>query len=69
MAEETTAQPRRRWRTVAQMAEEYQGSYTEPAFRGLIDRAKPHYNAKGEWVEGNGLRYRFLSQAVRTARC
>jgi hypothetical protein len=47
--------PIRNWRTINQTAEQYEDVYTPPALRALVQRAKPHFNAKGEWVEGNGL--------------
>jgi len=43
----------RRWRTVEQIAETY--PFTGPAIRMLIVRSRPHFNSRGEWVEGNGL--------------
>jgi hypothetical protein len=46
---------RRRWRTVRQIAQAWPGVFTEPALRGLIHRADPHYDARGELVPGNGL--------------
>ena len=45
--------PPRRWRTIEQIAENY--PFTPPALRSLIQRSRPHYNHRGEWVEGNGL--------------
>lgn len=47
--------PRRSWRTVEQIAASYPGVFTPSAIRALIYRAKPHYDARGQWVEGNGL--------------
>jgi hypothetical protein len=47
--------PPRSWRTVAQLAKQYEDVFTPAALRALGHRAKPHYNSRGEWVEGNGL--------------
>jgi hypothetical protein len=49
---ERTAPPL--WLSVAQLGERYP-AFTEPAIRSLIRRSRPHYNHRGEWVEGNGL--------------
>jgi hypothetical protein len=48
------AQPPRRWLTVEQIAQECP-AFTAPAIRALIQRSRPHYNHRGERVEGNGL--------------
>ncbi|MFC3123515.1 hypothetical protein ACFOD4_00460 [Pseudoroseomonas globiformis] len=57
-AEHSTAPPmpwKRCWRTIRFMAARSEGAFSEAAIRAVIYRAKPHYNSKGEWVEGNGL--------------
>lgn len=46
---------RRSWRTVEQIAALYPGVFTPSAIRALIYRAKPHYDARGQRVDGNGL--------------
>jgi hypothetical protein len=43
----------RRWRTIEQIAQAY--PFTVPAIRALIQRSRPHFNSRGDWVEGNGL--------------
>jgi len=48
------ASPARRWRSVEQIAHAHP-AFTVPALRMLIQRSKPHYDSRGEWVEGNGL--------------
>lgn len=45
----------RRWRTVRQIAQRLDGTFTEAAIRGQINRAEPHYDCRGELVPGNGL--------------
>jgi hypothetical protein len=45
---------RRRWVTVDQLAHEF-SAFTPAAIRALIQRSRPHYDHRGEWVEGNGL--------------
>lgn len=47
------AAPPRRWRTVEQVAQTY--PFTEAAIRMLIQRSRPHYNHRGELIDGNGL--------------
>jgi hypothetical protein len=49
------ASRRRRWSTIEQIAEEYGKVFTPAAIRALIQRSRPHYNSRGEWVAGNGL--------------
>jgi len=44
----------RRWLSIDQIAEEFP-AYTPAAIRSLIQRSRPHYNHRGEWVDGNGL--------------
>jgi hypothetical protein len=44
----------RRWITVEQLAQEFR-AFTPPAIRALIQRSRPHYDHRGEWVAGNGL--------------
>ena len=50
----TEIQPPRRWLTIEQLVAEFP-AYSAPAVRSLIQRSRPHYNTRGEWVEGNGL--------------
>ena len=45
----------RRWRTLVQIAERSGGAFSIPAVRAMVQRAKPHFDSKGQWVEGNGL--------------
>lgn len=47
--------PRRQWRTIDQIARTSGGVFTRAAVCALVHRAKPHYDSKGNWVEGNGL--------------
>jgi hypothetical protein len=49
----TTQRPRR-WMSIEQLAGAFP-AYTQPAIRSLIQRSRPHYNHRGEWVQGNGL--------------
>lgn len=44
-----------RWRTVRQIAEKLNGTFTEAAIRALIYRSEPHLDCRGELVPGNGL--------------
>ena len=48
-----TAVRPRCWRTVEQIAADY--PFTPPALRALIQRSRPHFNSRGEWMTGNGL--------------
>ena len=45
---------RRRWVTIEQLSIEFP-AYSKAAIRAMIQRSRPHYNHRGEWVEGNGL--------------
>ena len=49
-----TTQPLRLWLSIEQLAKAFP-AYTLLAIRSLIQRSRPHYNHRGEWVEGNGL--------------
>jgi hypothetical protein len=44
----------RRWLTIEQAAKEFP-AFTSAAIRALIYRSRPHYNSRGEMVDGNGL--------------
>jgi hypothetical protein len=46
--------PQRRWLTIPQITEAFP-AFSRPAIRSLIQRSRPHYDHRGEWVEGNGL--------------
>lgn len=48
------AVPPRRWRTIPQISDAYP-AFSQPAIRSLIRKSRPHYDHRGEWVEGNGL--------------
>jgi len=43
----------RRWCTIEQIVQSY--PFTAPSIRALIQRSRPHFNSRGEWVGGNGL--------------
>jgi hypothetical protein len=59
--------PSRRWLTIKQFAAEHPG-FTEPAIRALYQRIHPHFNSRGEWVEGNGLAGAFCQPGGRNGR-
>jgi hypothetical protein len=44
----------RRWRTIPQISDTFP-AFSQPAIRSLIRKSRPHYDHRGEWVEGNGL--------------
>jgi hypothetical protein len=44
----------RRWHTIKQLVAQHP-EFTEAAIRSLIQRSRPHYNHRGECVQGNGL--------------
>lgn len=44
----------RRWMTLKQFAADFPG-FSEAAMRKLHRDARPHFNSRGQWVEGNGL--------------
>ena len=46
--------PARRWMSIEQLADAFP-AFTPAAIRALIQRSRPHYNHRGEWVSGNGL--------------
>ena len=46
--------PSRDWRTIHQLSDKFP-AYSPAAIRTLIQRSRPHYNHRGELVEGNGL--------------
>lgn len=48
------ATAKRRWVTIEQLSSEFP-AFSRAAIRALIQRSRPHYNSKGEWVDGNGL--------------
>lgn len=44
----------RRWHTIPQIADAFP-AFSQSAIRSLIRKSRPHYDHRGEWVEGNGL--------------